>query len=111
MDFVPPWFLAFRRPLSSFLVVDIKTRSLSQHGRATNSLLAHHYFRRSTAHPPLLVPLHVEGEVVRPGEAPVALAALEGLDAGVLAQVPGQLVRPREPPLAALPRAPVRLLT
>ena len=61
--------------------------------------------------PPLLVPLHVEGEVVRPGEAAVALAALEGLDAGVLPQVPRQLVRPREPPLAAVPGAPVRLLT
>ena len=57
------------------------------------------------------MPLHVECKVVRPGEAAVALAALEGLDAGVLAQVACQLVRPREPPLAALPRAPVRLLT
>ena len=56
------------------------------------------------------MPLHVEREVVRPGEAAVALAALEGLDARVLPQVPRQLVRPREPPLAAVPRAPVWLL-
>ena len=57
------------------------------------------------------MPLHVQGEVVRPGEAPVAVLALEGLEAGVLAVVPRQLVGPREPPLAAVPRATVRLLT
>ena len=49
------------------------------------------------------MPLHVEGEVVGPGEAPVAVLALEGLEAGVLAVMPRQLVRPREPPLATVP--------
>ena len=57
------------------------------------------------------MPLHVQGEVVRPGEAPVAVLALEGLEASVLAVVPCQLVGPCEPPLAAVPRATVRLLT
>ena len=57
------------------------------------------------------MPLHVQGEVVGPREAPVAVLALEGLEAGVLAVVPRQLVGPREPPLAAVPRATVRLLT
>ena len=57
------------------------------------------------------MPLHVECKVVRPGEAAVALSTLEGLDAGVLPEVARQLVGPREPPLAAVPGAPVRLLT
>jgi hypothetical protein len=35
-----------------------------------------------------LVSLHVEREVVGAREAAVAVGALEGLDAGVLAQVP-----------------------
>ena len=59
----------------------------------------------------VLVPLHVQGQVVRAGEAAVAHAALEGLGPRVLAVVPGQLVRAREPPVAAFPGALVRLLT
>ena len=57
------------------------------------------------------VALHVKREVVRSGEAPVALDALERLHPGVLAEVAGQLIGAGEPPLAALPRTPVRLLT
>ncbi len=49
--------------------------------------------------------------MVRPGEAAVALDALERLDAGVLAEVSGQLVGAGEAPLAALPGAAVGLLT
>ena len=48
------------------------------------------------------VPLHVEGEVVRPAEGALAQLALEGPVTSVLALVPRQLVRPREPPPAAL---------
>ena len=48
------------------------------------------------------VPLHVEGEVVRPAEGALAQLALEGPVTRVLALVPRQLVRPREPPPAAL---------
>ena len=59
----------------------------------------------------VLVPLHVQRQVVGAREAAVAHAALEGLGAGVLAVVAGQLVRAREPPVAAFPRAFVRLLT
>lgn len=59
----------------------------------------------------VLVPLHVQGEVIRAGEGARADGALEGLGARVLPVVPGQLVRAGESPVAALPRAPVRLLT
>ena len=55
--------------------------------------------------------LHVQGQMVRSREAPLAVRALEWLDPGVLAVVPGQLIRPGKPPLTALPGAPVRLLT
>jgi hypothetical protein len=58
-----------------------------------------------------LVPLHVEREVVRAGEAALAVHALERLDPRVLPVVAGQLVRPGEPPLAAFPRAAIRLFT
>lgn len=58
----------------------------------------------------VLVPLHVQGEVIRAGEAAVAHAALEGLGSRVLAVVAGQLVRAREPPVAAFPGALVGLL-
>lgn len=58
-----------------------------------------------------LMPLHVERQVVRPGERPLAYSALEGLGARVLAVVAGQLVRPREAPLAFWPLAVIGLLS
>lgn len=58
-----------------------------------------------------LVPLHVQCQVVRAGEAPFTVLALEWLTAGVLAVMAGQLVRASESPLAALPRALVGLFT
>lgn len=57
------------------------------------------------------MPLHVQGEVVRAREGPLADAAFEGLVAGVLPSVAGQLVGPGEPPVALAPLALVRLLT
>ena len=59
----------------------------------------------------VLVPLHVQRQVVGAREAAVAHAALEGLGPGVLAVVAGQLIRAREPPVAAFPGAFVWLLT
>lgn len=53
----------------------------------------------------------MEREVVRPGEAPLADVALEGLGPGMFPVVPRQLVRPGEPPLALGPLALVRLLS
>lgn len=47
----------------------------------------------------------------RRGDRPVAVVALKRFGAGVFAVVPRQLVAPGESPLAALPRALVRLLT
>lgn len=44
-------------------------------------------------------------------DRPVTVVALKRLGAGVFAVVPRQLVTPGESPLAALPRALVRLLT
>lgn len=58
-----------------------------------------------------LMPLHVERQVVRPGERPLAYSALEGLGARVLAVVAGQLVGPREAPLAFWPLAVIGLLS
>ena len=40
------------------------------------------------------VSLHVEGEVVGPGETPLTHFAFEGLGSGVLPVMAGQLVRP-----------------
>ena len=57
------------------------------------------------------MPLEVQSQVVGPGEAPVALGALEWRDAGVLPVVTGQLVWAGKPLGAPLPRAPERLLT
>jgi hypothetical protein len=57
------------------------------------------------------VALHVKGEVVAPGEGPLADGALEGLGAGVLPVVARELVAAGEPPLALRPLALVRLLT
>lgn len=55
--------------------------------------------------------LHVEGEVVGPGERPLAQVALEGPVSGVLAVMTRELVRARELPPAAFPAAVVGLLT
>lgn len=59
----------------------------------------------------VLVPFHVQRQVVGAREAAVADGALEGLGARVLAVVTRELVRPREPPVTAFPRALVGLLT
>lgn len=59
----------------------------------------------------VLMPLHVERQVVGAGEAAVADGALEGLCPRVLPVVARQLVGAREPPVAAFPRALVGLLT
>lgn len=61
--------------------------------------------------PRLHVSLHVQGQVVGPGEGPVAQVALEGPVTRVLAVVAGKLVRARELPAAAVPVAMIRLLT
>lgn len=58
----------------------------------------------------VLVSLHVQGEVVGSGEGARADGALEGFGARVLPEVTRQLVRTSETPVAAVPRAPVRLL-
>lgn len=59
--------------------------------------------RRRTRSEASDVSLHVQGQVIGPGETPVAVVAFEGLGAGVFAVVPGQLVAPGETPLAAFP--------
>lgn len=59
----------------------------------------------------VLVPLHVESQMVGAGEAPAAGEALEGFGARVLPVVPGQLVGAGKAPVAAFPRAFIRLLT
>lgn len=61
--------------------------------------------------PLVLVSLHVQGEVVRSGKGARADGALEGLGARVLPVMARQLIRTGETPVAAVPRAPVRLLT
>lgn len=61
--------------------------------------------------PLVLVSFHVQGEVIRPGEGARADGALEGLGARVLPVVASELVGASEAPVAALPRAPVWLLT
>lgn len=59
----------------------------------------------------VLVPLHVQRQVVGAREAAAAHGALERLGPRVLPVVARQLVRAREPPVAARPAALVRLLT
>ena len=53
--------------------------------------------------------LHVEGQVVAPTEAPIAVRTLERLLARVFPVVTRQLVAAREPPRATFPRALVGL--
>ena len=56
------------------------------------------------------MPLHVQRQVVAPGEGPLAERALEWPVAGVLPVMARQLVGSGELPAAALPVAVVRLL-
>lgn len=57
------------------------------------------------------MPLHVQREVVGPGEGAGADGALEGLGSRVFPVVACELVGTSEAPVTAVPRAPVRLLT
>lgn len=59
----------------------------------------------------VLVSLHVQGEVVGSGKGARADGALEGFGACVLPVMTRQLIRTSETPVAAVPRAPVGLLT
>lgn len=59
----------------------------------------------------VLVPLHVQRQVVGAREAAVAHSALKGLGARVLAVMACELVGACEAPVAAFPRALVGLLT
>lgn len=65
---------------------------------------------RRAARRSILVALHVQRQVVGAREAAAAGDALEGFGSGVFPVVPGELVRSGEAPVAALPRAAVRLL-
>ena len=55
--------------------------------------------------------LGVETKVVRAAEAPVTVAALEGLVSCMLPVVPGQFITPGKFPIAPLPLANVGLFT
>lgn len=59
----------------------------------------------------LHVPLHVQCEVVRPGEGPFTQVTPERPVSGVLPEVACELVRASELPAAALPAAVVRFLS
>lgn len=54
--------------------------------------------------------LHVQRQVVGPGEGPLAELTLKGAVTGVLAKVSRQLIGPGKLPAAALPAALVRFL-
>jgi len=56
------------------------------------------------------VPLHVERQMVGPGESSLTQLAVERFVPRVFPLVPGQLIRPGEPPAAVLPLADVGLL-
>ena len=58
-----------------------------------------------------VVPLHVQGEVVRARERAVTVLAAERLGTRVLPDVARQLIRAREAPVAVGEVAPVGLLT
>lgn len=60
--------------------------------------------------PTLSVALHMQSQVVRTAEAPVAMTAFERFRPRVLAVVAGQLVAPGESPFASFPGAFVWLL-
>lgn len=57
-----------------------------------------------------LVSFHVQGQVVRAGEAAAAHGTLERLGPGVFSHVAGQLVGAGEAPLTSFPGARVRFL-
>lgn len=59
----------------------------------------------------VLVTLHVQGQVVGAREAAAAGDTFERFGAGVFPVVSGELVGPGEAPVAVLPRAAIRLLT
>lgn len=59
----------------------------------------------------VLVPLHVQSEVVGAGEAAAAHGTLERLSARVFAEVARELIRTSESPVTPFPCAPVWLLT
>jgi hypothetical protein len=56
------------------------------------------------------VPLHVQREMITPGEGALADPAFKGLSPGVLAVMPRQFVAPGEPPLAFRPLTLIRFL-
>lgn len=56
------------------------------------------------------VPLHVQREMITPGEGALADPAFKGLSSGVLAVMPRQFVAPGESPLAFRPLTLIRFL-
>ena len=54
--------------------------------------------------------LHVQAQVITPGESSVTKVTFEGFAPGVFAVVPGQLIRSGKLPVTSLPAAEVRLL-
>lgn len=59
----------------------------------------------------VLVPLHMQGQVIRSGEGARADRALERFGPCVFPEVTSQLIRTGETPVTSIPRTPVRLLT
>lgn len=56
------------------------------------------------------VPLHVQSEMIAPGEGALADRAFKGLSPGVLAVMPRQFVAPGESPLTFRPLTLIRFL-
>lgn len=59
----------------------------------------------------ILVPLHMQSEMIGAREASAANGTLEGFGSRVLSEVTCQFIGTSEPPVTALPCAPVWLLT
>lgn len=57
------------------------------------------------------MPLHMQCQVIRPGEGALAQVALEGTVSGVFTEVARQLIGPGKLPATTLPAAVVWLLT
>ncbi len=53
----------------------------------------------------------MQGEMIGAREAAAAHGALEGFGSRVFPEVTSQLIGTSKPPIAALPQAPIRLLT